>query len=82
MSARLTTDRPTIRPNAGGGAAIALPAFLAIAMTMTACQSDAALESYTFEYPTYPASDVVEDYYGTPVADPWRGLEDPNSENQ
>lgn len=33
-----------------------------------------------FTYPVYPASDIVEDYHGTPVADPWRGLEDPNSE--
>ena len=33
-----------------------------------------------FTYPVYPASDVVENYHGTDVADPWRGLEDPNSE--
>lgn len=33
-----------------------------------------------FEYPVFPKSDVVDDYHGTLVADPWRWLEDPNSQ--
>jgi len=66
------------RPTGALQTALALP--IAFALTMSACQPDAALENYTFEYPAIPASDVVEDYHGTPVADPWRALEDPNSE--
>lgn len=33
-----------------------------------------------FEYPVFPKSDVVDDYHGTLVSDPWRWLEDPNSQ--
>lgn len=33
-----------------------------------------------FNYPVFPKSDVVDDYHGTVVADPWRWLEDPNSD--
>jgi prolyl oligopeptidase len=40
----------------------------------------ACAKEQTFEYPVFPKSDVVDDYHGTPVADPWRWLEDPNSD--
>ena len=76
-----TSDTRTKRFERTSGAlqtALAIP--IAFALTMSACQPDAALENYTFEYPAIPASDVVEDYHGTAVADPWRALEDPNSE--
>ncbi len=33
-----------------------------------------------FNYPVFPKSDVVDTYHGTVVADPWRWLEDPNSD--
>lgn len=39
-----------------------------------------ACSRQTFEYPQFPKSDVVDDYHGTLVADPWRWLEDPNSD--
>lgn len=44
-------------------------------LTITACQ-----RYPEFRYPDFAKSDVVDDFHGTPVADPWRGLEDPNSD--
>ena len=46
-----------------------------VIMAVMACNSP-----QKFEYPVFPKSDVVDDFFGTPVADPWRWLEDPNSE--
>jgi hypothetical protein len=33
----------------------------------------------TFNYPAFPKCDSVNTYFGTTVADPYRGLEDINS---
>ena len=33
-----------------------------------------------FDYPDAPQDEIVEDYHGTPIADPYRWLEDPFSE--
>jgi len=40
----------------------------------------ACTKQQKFEYPVFPKSDVIEDFFGTEVADPWRWLEDPNSD--
>lgn len=47
---------------------------MTLGIVFGACQPQ-----HTFEYPQFPKSDVVVDYHGTLVADPWRWLEDPNS---
>ena len=44
-------------------------------MMVMACNSP-----QTFDYPDFPKSDVTDDFFGTTVADPWRWLEDPNSD--
>jgi prolyl oligopeptidase len=46
-----------------------------MAVFFTACASE------TFEYPESKKLDVVDDYHGTEVADPYRWLEDPNAED-
>jgi len=48
---------------------------LLMAVFLAACATD------TFEYPESKKLDVVDDYHGTLVADPYRWLEDPNAED-
>ncbi|MDP2325009.1 MAG: prolyl oligopeptidase family serine peptidase [Gammaproteobacteria bacterium] len=38
-----------------------------------------AIDTVPLRYPPAPAGTVVDDYHGTPVADPWRWLEDMGS---
>jgi prolyl oligopeptidase len=65
---------------------------IAASMTLTSCskQEEAAQEAVTeaktevvktkIEYPVARKADVVEDYHGTQVADPYRWLEDPDAD--
>jgi len=52
-----------------------LPAVCAL-VSLVACQTTS---QPAMQYPSYPQDAVVEDYHGTAIADPWRGLEDPDS---
>lgn len=55
---------------------------LSILLACAACESApprTATSSSVTKYPAYPQDSVVDDYHGNPVADPWRGLEDPDS---
>ena len=38
------------------------------------------MRAMAFIYPPARRADVVDDYHGTPVADPYRWLEDPSSD--
>lgn len=54
---------------------------LAAIVFLTACPSDQPEKKVAFNYPVARKVDTVDDYFGTKVADPYRWLEDDNSDS-
>ncbi len=54
-------------------------AALVMSNLSTTPPAHAAEKANTFSYPAAPKANVVEDYHGTKVADPYRPLEDPDA---
>ncbi len=51
-----------------------------LAFSFTAAMAAGVGKVNAFHYPDAPTADVVEEYHGTQVADPFRPLEDPDSQ--
>lgn len=58
---------------------LVLTPFAAAACRSAAPVTDPSSFDSSLEYPRAPRSEVVDDYHGTRVADPWRSLEDPDA---
>src|SRR4051794_23955570 len=53
--------------------------FALAATVVAAAHSAGARAASSIAYPPAPKADVIEDYHGTKVADPYRPLEDPDA---
>jgi len=63
------------------GLASALTVLLVACATPTTATHDAPAEPAKFQYPATARGDVVDDYHGTRIADPYRWFEDSSAQN-
>ena len=80
----MSASVPPTYASLSGSATLSLAVLCSLLVVVAACtpaNSDRTESIETVEYPDTPTGDVVDDYFGTEVADPYRWLEELDSED-